>query len=141
MRHYIQMTTQFVKIINLFPVLDQIVEEEDTLVDPRYDVVANFPMPLIDQSEEEVNDLDIVTKLIENRTRQWVDAKIAQLKLQGAILTYGELEDELNSKIDSGAIAPPTEEAPKSPPATRSRKRKQVSEHQRKHTVYTQKAL
>lgn len=64
-----RMMTQFVRSINLFPVLYQIVEEEDTIIDERFDVVAKFPLPVIDWDEEEVNDLDIVTRPVENITR------------------------------------------------------------------------
>lgn len=137
MRHYMCMTAQFVKSIKLFLVPGQIVEEEDTLLDVRFNVVANFSLPLIDWNEEEVNDLEIVTKPIENRTRQWVDAQISQLKIQGALLTYGELKDELESEIDSGAATAPGEEGPKYPLVTRSIKRNDVSECQPKHKVYT----
>lgn len=48
MRHYMCMTTYFVKTLNIFPMQDQIVEEENTIVVLRYDVVANLSLPLID---------------------------------------------------------------------------------------------
>lgn len=35
MRHYMHMTVYFVKRFNLFPVLDQVVEDENTIMDPR----------------------------------------------------------------------------------------------------------
>lgn len=81
MRHYMHMTIYFFKIINLFPVQNQILEDENTIVDPRYDVITNLPFPLIDWNEEEVNNLKILTKPVDHRTRQWVDTQITQLKL------------------------------------------------------------
>lgn len=132
-----RMAAQFVRLINLFPVLDQIVEEDDNIVNDRYYSKAEFPLPLIDWSEEEVTNLDILKRTIENRTKQWVDAQIAQLKVQGVELTYGELKDELERKTNSGATAAPSEEVPKSPPVTRSKKRKDVLEHNPKHKVYS----
>lgn len=48
MRHYIQMPTQFVRSINLFLVPDQTVGEDNTIANERFDVVENFPLPLID---------------------------------------------------------------------------------------------
>lgn len=140
MRHYMRITTQFVRSINLFPVPNQIVEEDDTIFDERFNAMANFLLSLIDQDEEEVTNLDIVTHLVENWTRQWVDAQISQLKVQGVVLTYGELEDELKSETDSGAIATPIEEAPKFPATMRSKKRKDAPECHLKHKVYTRKA-
>lgn len=74
MRHYMRMTTYFIKSIKLFLILDQIVEDENIVIDPRYDVVANLPFPLIDWKEEEVNNLNILTKPVEHRMRQWINA-------------------------------------------------------------------
>lgn len=54
MRHYMRMTTQIAKFINLFP--DQIVEE-DNIVDDRYHALADVPLLVIDWSEEEVINL------------------------------------------------------------------------------------
>lgn len=132
--------TYFVKIVNLFPMLDQIVEDKNTVIDLRFDPIANLPLPLIDWDEEEVNNLDILTKPIEDRTKQWIDEQVAQLKLQGETLTYGELEDEIKSKIDSGTVAARSGETSKSPSSIRSKKRKEVAERQPKHKVYSIKA-
>lgn len=54
-----RMVAQFVWSINLFLMPDQIVED-DTIIDERFNVMADFSLPLIDWDEEEVNDLDIV---------------------------------------------------------------------------------
>lgn len=118
---------------------DQIVDEKDTIPDERFDVVSKFPLLLIDWNEEEVNDLDIVTRPIENRMIQWVDAQISQLKAHGVVLTYSELIDELEIEIDSGIAIAPAGETSKSPPTTKSRKRKYVSERQPKNKVYIRK--
>lgn len=117
MRHYMHMIAYFDKIVKSFLVLDQIVEDENTIMDLRYDV-SNLPLPLIDQNEEELNNIDILKEPIENRTREWIYAQIAKLKLQGATLTYSELKDELKSEISNGTTTIPTEEALKSPLAT-----------------------
>lgn len=53
------------------------------------------------------------------------------------MFTYGELK----IKTYNGVAAAPIGEAPKSPPVTRSRKRKDVPEHHPKHKVYTWKAM
>lgn len=95
---------------------------------------------MIDWDEEEFNDLDILVKPIEVRTKEWIDGKNAQLKLQGVILTYGELEDEPESKTNNGKIATPSGEISKSPPTTKTRKRKETIKGQPKHIVYSRKA-
>lgn len=79
-----------------------------------------------------MDDLDILTKPIKARTKEWIDKKISQLKQQGIALTYGELEDEPASEIESGKVVSPIEEASQSPPITRSRKRKEMVERQPK---------
>lgn len=48
MRHYMRMTIYFVKTVNLFAVSDKVVEDENTVIDPRYVVIANLPLPIID---------------------------------------------------------------------------------------------
>lgn len=141
MRHYMRMMTQFVWSINLFHVPNQIVEEEDTIIDERFNVVANLLLPLIYWDEKEVNDLDIVKWSVENRTKKWVDSQISQLKVQGAVLTYDKLEDKLKSETDSGVAISPTNEASKSPLAMTSKKRKDAPEHHPKHNVYTWKTV
>lgn len=80
MRHYMQMTTYFIKKVNLFPITDQVEEDESTAMDPWCNVVANLLLPLIDWDEQEVDDLDILIKPIKARTKEWVDGKISQLK-------------------------------------------------------------
>lgn len=122
------MTTYFVKMVKLFSVPDQVAEDEDTVMDHRYEPVANLPFPLIDWDEWEVDDLDIISKLVEARTKEWIDGKISLLKQQGITLTYEELEEEPISEIDSWMTATPMKEDSQSPPVTRSRKRKEVAE-------------
>lgn len=72
-----RMTTYFVKSVQLFPVPDQVEEDESTIMDTRYNTVANFPLPTIDWDEQEVSDLDIITKTIQAHTKQWVDGQVA----------------------------------------------------------------
>lgn len=79
MRHYMRMIAYFVKRVNLFPMPDQ-VEEESIVIDPQYEAVSNLPLQLIDWDEQEVNDLEILTNLVEAHTKEWIDGKIAQLK-------------------------------------------------------------
>lgn len=64
----------------MFPVLDQVAEDENRVMDPRYNTIANLPLPLIDWDEQEVEDLNILTKSIEAKTKEWIDGKISQLK-------------------------------------------------------------
>lgn len=71
------MTTYFVRRVKLFPIPDQVEEDESTIMDPRYAVVTNFPLPMIDWDEQEVDDLDIVTKPIVAHTKEWVDRQVA----------------------------------------------------------------
>lgn len=85
------MTTYFVKV-NLFLVPDQVEKDESMAIDPQYNVVVNFPLPLIDWDEQEVNDLDILTKPVEACTKEWIDGKVARLKQKGVILTYEGLK-------------------------------------------------
>lgn len=59
-----RMTVQFVRLVNLFPMPNQIVEEEDTIVDERFNAANNSLLPLIEWDKEEVTDLDIVTRHI-----------------------------------------------------------------------------
>lgn len=82
-----------------------------------------------------------MTKPIEHKIRQWIDAQITQLKLQRATLIYDNLKDELESETNNGVSIAPAEEAPKYALASRSRKRKEVSEHQPKPKVYARKAI
>lgn len=131
------MMAYFVKMVNLFLLPDQVLDEENTIIDPRFNVIANLPLPLIGWDEEYVNDLKILTKPIEARKKQWINGKISQLKLQGATLTYGELKDELERETNSGTFAAPSGETSKSPPTTISKKRKEVEERQPKHKVYS----
>lgn len=56
-----RMMAQFLKLVNLFPILDQIVEENNNIVNDRYTVVANFTLPVVDWNKEEVTNLDILT--------------------------------------------------------------------------------
>lgn len=51
MRHYMRMTAYFVKRVNLFPVPDQVEEDESTVIDPRYNAVGDLSLPLIDWDE------------------------------------------------------------------------------------------
>lgn len=126
-----RMTTKFVNSINLYPVPDQIVEDENVL-DESYNPLINLLLLMIDQDELEVMDLDIVTHPVEKRMKKWLDDQVAQLHEQGAKLTYGELEDEMESETNSGAAMRSLGEAPKSSPVTRSRERKDTSEQQPK---------
>lgn len=48
MRHYMRMTAYFVKRLNLFPVPNQVEEDESTIIDPQYGVDANLLLPSID---------------------------------------------------------------------------------------------
>lgn len=80
MRHSMCMV-YFIKKFNLFTVPNQIVEDGNTVIDPWYGAVANLPVPLTDWNKEEVNDLNILMKLIEARTKECIDRKISQLKL------------------------------------------------------------
>lgn len=72
-RHYMRMMTYFIKKFNLFPMLDQIVENENIVIDPQYDAITNLLLPLIHWNEEEINDLDILMNPIEARTKEWID--------------------------------------------------------------------
>lgn len=139
MRYYMRMMAYFFKKFNLFLMPDQVVEDENTVIDPWYDVISNLSLPLIDWDKEEVNDLDVLTNPIEARKKRWIYEQVAPRKFQGVTLTYGELEDEPKSETDSGTIVAPSGETSKSPPTTRSKKRKEVVEHQPKHKVYSRK--
>lgn len=105
------------KSINLFPMPDQIVEDNNIMYE-RCNALIDIPPPIIDWAKEEVTNLDILTHPIEQRTKKWVDGQITQLREQGAKLTYGELEDDIESEIDNGVVAGSSGEAPKSPPIT-----------------------
>lgn len=85
-------------------------EDESTVMDPRYNVVANLPLPLIDWDEQEVDDLEILTKPLKAQTKEWIDGRVSQLKQQGVTLTYEGLESELVSEIDSGIVVAPSGE-------------------------------
>lgn len=50
-RHYMRMTTYFVRRVQLFPITNQVEEDEGTIMDPLYNVVANLPLPTIDWDE------------------------------------------------------------------------------------------
>lgn len=54
-------------------------------------------------------------------------------------ITYGELEDEMSSEVDSGDATESFGKAPKFPLVTRSKKSKEVPKHKTKHKVYTRK--
>lgn len=108
-----RMTTKFIKSIDFFLVPNQVVED-DSVLDERYNVVAKVTFPVIDWKEPEVTDLDTITHPIEKQTKRWLDNQVAQLQQQVIELTYGELEDDIESEIDSG-FDEGSLEAPKSP--------------------------
>lgn len=69
-------------------------------MDPQYNAVANLSLPAIDWNEQEVDDLDIVTKPIIAQTEEWVKRQEAQLKQQGVVLTYKGLKSEHSATED-----------------------------------------
>lgn len=60
-----RMITYFINMVNLFPVQDQVEEDERMVIYPQYNIVANLPLPMIDWDEQEVDNLNILTKPIE----------------------------------------------------------------------------
>lgn len=94
-------------------------------MDPRYNVVSNLSLPTIDYDEQEVDDLDIVTKPIMAWTKEWVKRKVAKLKQQGVVLMYEGLESEPNV-IEDVVTTTSTSRTSKSPLITRSKKRKEI---------------
>lgn len=69
-RHYMRMITYLIRKVQPFPIPDQVEEDGSTVMDPRYLAVANLPLPTIDWDEQEVDDLDIITKPILARTKE-----------------------------------------------------------------------
>lgn len=68
------MTTYLnVKRVKLFLVPDQVEEEEDTVVNPWYNATVDLPLPLIDWDKWEVDDLNILSKPVEARMKEWID--------------------------------------------------------------------
>lgn len=128
-RNYMQMTTYFVRRVQLFPILDQVEQDEGTVMDPMYATVANFLLLMIDQDEQEVDDLDIVTKPIKAQTKEWIDGQVAQLKKQGVVLTYEGLKSEPSATKDVTATTS-IGRTSKSPLITRSKKRKVIEAKQ-----------
>lgn len=118
-----RMTTKFVKSIDLFLVRDQVVNDENTLCQ-RYNALSKVPFLVIDQTELEVIELNIVMCPIEQRTKKWLENQMALLQQQGVELTYKELEDDIESETNSGTSVGSLGEDPKSPLVTRSSKRK-----------------
>lgn len=125
MRHYMRMTVQFLRRVQLFPVPDQVEEDESTLVHPRYPAVADLAIPSINWDEQEVKDLDTITQPIIARTKEWVDGQVAQLKQRGVALTYEALKSRPSATEDV-ATSTSAGETSKSPPVTRSQKRKEA---------------
>lgn len=72
-----RMIAGFVKYIDLFPVPDQIVKDNNIL-DKKYNALINVPLLVIDWAKE-VTDVDAITRPIEQRTKEWIDEQIAQL--------------------------------------------------------------
>lgn len=118
-----RMTTYFVRRVQPFPIPDQVEEDESMVMDPQYNAVANLPLPAIDWDEQEVDDLDFVTKPIMAKTKKWVKRQVAQLKQQGMVLTYKGLKSEPSTTEDVTATTSMGRTS-KSPPITRSKKRK-----------------
>lgn len=112
-----------IKSIKLFLVPDQIIED-DNLLDERYNSLVDMHLLVIDLTEDEVIDLEILTYPKEKRTRQWVDEKFYHLQELDVELTHGELEEDVPSETNNVSIIGSSREAPKSPPITRSKKRK-----------------
>lgn len=73
-----RMMIKFVKSIDLFMIPDQVVDDERTL-DEGYNALTKVPLPVIDWTEQEVIDLDTVTRPIEHVTKKWLDNQVAQL--------------------------------------------------------------
>lgn len=98
-------------------------------MNPRYNVVTNFPLPTIDWDEQEVDDLDIITKPIVAHIEEWVNGQVAWLKQQVVVLTYEGLKSE-PSAIEDVAATTSTGGTSKSPLLTRSKKRKGIEAKQ-----------
>lgn len=76
-RNYMQMIAYFVKRVQLFPIPDQVEEDESTIMDSRYNAIASLSLLAIDWDEEEDDDLDIITKPIMAHTKEWVNGQVA----------------------------------------------------------------
>lgn len=82
------------------------IQDDDTNLPQHHDFepYRNKPLPSINWSEEEITDLDQVTKPIKKYSRLWVKHKVLELEADDTKFTYnlmGDLESQSEEEVEA----------------------------------------
>lgn len=98
-RMFFGLPLNLIRLCEVIQVPDQ-VQEDENMVQPKYEKERDRPIRALAWSEPKVDDLNILSRLVLKFTRHWVEQCIAKLKANNTCLTY-QLMGDLDSHIEA----------------------------------------